>query len=124
MNIFLISPVRDITEEDMDNVKEYVTKMEKEGNVVYWPIRDTDQTDPIGIGICASNARAMRSADEIHIWFSRTSLGSIFDLGMFFMLQQLRPNEKRFIFVNKESFPDDMKGKSFTKLMRYLDTSL
>lgn len=90
--IFLISPVRMIDTETYDAISAYVAKLEVEGAKVYWPYRDTDQTDPHGWTICTRNRSAILDADEIHVWYhfwhdkDHASVGSIFDFGMIFAL--------------------------------------
>lgn len=120
MKTFLISPVRNINDEEHKKIKSYVEKLESEGHKVYWPIRDTNQNDNNGIKICRDNLTAIQFADEIHIWFNPTSSGSLFDLGAAFMwwISSACP---KFVFVNKEEFPDDLEGKSFIKVLKWLD---
>lgn len=84
--VFLISPVRNIAQETLEALGSYVAKLESEGVEVYWPYRDTDQTDPHGWTICCRNRSAILDANEIHIWYDKTSSGSIFDCGMVFAL--------------------------------------
>lgn len=84
--IFLISPVRMVTVVERADVGGYVERLESEGFEVYWPIRDTNQNDCVGIKICHKNLQAIADADEVHIWFNKASQGSIFDFGMAFAL--------------------------------------
>ena len=88
MNIFIICPVRNATDEQKKLVADYIKKKENEGNTVYYPARDTDQTDPIGFAICDENFKGMRDADEVHIFWDEKSSGSLFDLGMAFALRK------------------------------------
>lgn len=81
MHIFLISPVRNGTKEEHDLAALYVASMKMEGHTVYWPLRDTDQSDPVGKDICEDNIAAIRAADEVHIWWSPSTRGGLFDLG-------------------------------------------
>lgn len=73
--IFLICPVRygrKMTREQkktQQKIQHYVEKLEKADNEVYWPKRDTNQDDPIGLRICTDNAKGIIWADEIHIWW-------------------------------------------------------
>lgn len=91
MKIFLISPVRGFEEGDQEfqRIKSYVENLRKEGHTVHWPKYDTDQNDDIGTRICRDNGRAIIESDEIHIWWTGKSQGSIFDFGMAFMAQLL-----------------------------------
>lgn len=102
--VFLISPVRQITDEEKQAIAEYVQKLEADGYVVHWPIRDTKQDDPVGLRICKDNREAIISADEIHLWYSQTSSGSIFDLGMAFAL------EKKLVLATPIQTTDGVKG--------------
>jgi hypothetical protein len=88
MKIFLICPVRNVTTEQKQNIEAYVSSLETQGHVVHWPQRDTQQDDPIGTRICADNRQAIINADEIHAWWSSNSTGSLFDLGMAWMLRK------------------------------------
>lgn len=103
--IFLISPVRGLSPEDVIAIKNgqpaaikneeirkiysYVEKLEKEGHSVHWPIRNTNQDDSIGLRICSDNFQAADDADEIHIWWHPDSSGSKFDFGIAFALWKL-----------------------------------
>ncbi|MFY9462493.1 MAG: hypothetical protein WAP51_04825 [Candidatus Sungiibacteriota bacterium] len=83
---FLICPVRNSDPETQKAIAAYVEKQEAEGVEMYWPARDTDQTDPHGWTICSRNRSAILDANEIHIWYDAASTGSKFDLGMVFVL--------------------------------------
>lgn len=113
MKIFLISPVRRISKKERELIKKYVEKLEKEGHQVYWPIRDTNQADPIGLRICKDNRKAIKEANEIHIWWSENSRGSLFDFGMAFMAQLFMP-EKKFVLVNEVKTTPE---KSFSNVL-------
>src|SRR3989344_571400 len=102
--VFLISPVRQITDEEKQAIAEYVQNLEADGYVVHWPIRDTKQDDPVGLRICKDNMEAIVGADEIHLWYSVSSTGSIFDLGMAFAL------EKKLILATPIQTTDGVKG--------------
>jgi hypothetical protein len=81
MRIFLISPVRYGTEAENNLCAAYVASMEMEGHTVHWPLRDTEQSDPVGKDICEQNIEAIRAADEVHVWWCRSTGGGVFDLG-------------------------------------------
>lgn len=121
MKIFLISPVRNINEEEQVRIKAYVNFLESQDHIVHWPIRDTNQDDPIGIQICRDNFKAIYEADEIHVWLNPTSAGTGFDLGGAFMLWHQYPLLTKFVFVNKGDFPTDLGGKSFINVLKWLD---
>jgi hypothetical protein len=119
--IFLICPVRygdHITtkehKETQEKVRRYVEKLEKSGNKVHWPKRDTDQNDPVGLRICTDTASAIIWADEIHIWWDPRSEGSKLDFGMSFMCYIL--GSKKIVLAN----PEDVKPterKSFNNVL-------
>ncbi len=118
--IFIISPVRDRSEEDPDikEIREYVANL-REFHIVHWPYDTTDQKDPIGYNICMENAFGIegktnsfgiQKANEVHIWFDPESQGSVFDLGMAFVL-----NKPIYVinYARLEPTPD----KSFTNVL-------
>ncbi len=115
--IFLICPVRNMTEEERKKMEQYIKNLEKQGHKIHWPPRDTNQDDPIGLRICTDNARAIIEADEIHVWWNPDSKGSLFDLGMAFMLDVLRG--KKIILANPENI-DKTDSKSFNKVLLVL----
>lgn len=98
--IFLICPVRNVKPEVKKRIEAYVTQLEDEGYDVYWPARDTDQNDPVGITICETNRAAIERADAIHIWFDLQSQGSLFDIGMTFAF--LLTMQKRIVIANRD----------------------
>ena len=114
MQVFLICPVRNVEEEENKTIESYVLELESKGVSVYWPKRDTDQNDPIGYQICEANFEAIRSSDEVHIWWNPTSQGTLFDLGMAFALN------KKIHIVNSDSV-SPTESKSFTNLLLFLD---
>jgi hypothetical protein len=96
-DIFLICPVRNATEEQKIQMKNYILECEKAGFSIYYPDRDTDQNDSNGIRICRDNRKAMKSSKFVHLFWDRTSQGSLFDLGMAFMAS------KKLKIVNPET---------------------
>lgn len=94
MNVFLICPVRNATEEQKDALNKYIAGLEEWGCKVHYPARDTNQSGN-GVKICADNRRAIESADEVHIFFDPTSTGTMFDIGMAFALR------KKVVVVNE-----------------------
>ena len=88
MKIFLICPVRNVSSDEQALIADYVAWLEASGEFVYWPARDTDQSDAVGLKICASNRSAMETSDEVHVWWNPDSIGSVFDLGMAFALRK------------------------------------
>lgn len=112
--IFLICPVREITEEENQFLQDYIAKLESQGHKVYYPPRDTNQDDPIGLNICSENRKAIKEADEIHIYWSGKSEGSRFDFGMTFM------TEKPIVLINRDKIRRTP-YKSFQNVLLELD---
>lgn len=83
--IFIISAVRHSSTAYRENLENYVAALERVGNVVHLPHRDTDQT-ATSLGICTANMNAIKHADEVHIFYSSTSQGTFFDMGVAFGL--------------------------------------
>lgn len=81
-NVFLICPVRNVDDMTKSKIEAYVAHLENAGLSVYWPHRDTDQSDPVGVEICAANRAALENAQEVHVWYDPASEGSKFDIGM------------------------------------------
>ena len=101
--IFVICPVRSVTEETSDKIAAYIARLRTEGHEVYWPYLDNlhQDTDKVGITICEYNRKRMLMADEIHIWYDKNSTGSIFDIGMFFAFVHVG-DFKKFVIINRE----------------------
>jgi len=111
--IFLICPVRNATAEQKEKMEEYIKQQEQLGNKVYYPARDTNQFDDTGgWRICSDNKRAIREADEVHIFWDDKSVGSIFDLGVAFAFN------KKLIVVNPEAI-NTSNTKSFHNVIDY-----
>jgi hypothetical protein len=94
-DVFLICPVRNATDDQKAWMKGYIEQLEDAGMKVYYPARDTDQNDNIGFRICEDNRSAIFNSKEIHIFWDKDSQGSLFDLGMAFMMN------KPLVIVNK-----------------------
>jgi len=95
VNVFVICPVRDITEKEQVVIQQYIQELESKGHRVHYPPRDTNQNDPIGLNICKQNREAIAFADRIDIYWTSKSKGTLFDLGMAFALN------KRFKLINE-----------------------
>lgn len=79
---FLICPVRGITPDEYEAVREWVQAEEDAGRTIHWPERDTTQTDVEGgINICRQNVAAITQASTVVVWYNPGSSGSLFDLG-------------------------------------------
>jgi hypothetical protein len=106
MKGFLIAPVRGY---EPDHFKKIIEKLEASGIEMYWPARDTDQSDPDGYDICRQNATAIASADIIYVIWDGKSQGCLFDLGIAFALG------KRVVSME---MPPPTEGKSFQNMIR------
>jgi len=83
--IFIICSVRDASAEYRQKLEKYVEILERVGNAVHLPHRDTDQ-GATSLGICTANMNAITHSDEVHIFYSSTSQGTLFDMGVAFGL--------------------------------------
>ena len=108
MKVFLICPVRNASDEQKTEMVSYISDLEKVGSKVYYPARDTDQSDPTGYQICSDNFKGIENADEVHIFYDPKSAGSLFDLGMAFALG------KPLKIVNQV---EPTEGKSFSNMI-------
>lgn len=111
MKIFVIHPVREISEQWKDGLGEYVKSLEKQGHSVYDPIRDTNQNDNTGLTICETNRKAIEDTDEVHIAWDNKSTGCLFDIGITFALK------KRIKTITGYFPPINEHGKSFVKMI-------
>jgi len=121
IDIFLICPVRHVHGRTEAAIQKYVQELEKNGKVVYWPQRDTNQIDPTGgIRICRDNINAIIEAKEIHVWWNRPSVGSKFDLGgamtSIILLSQLTGEKKKIVIANPDNV-EATKNKSFENVL-------
>lgn len=89
MKIFMISPVREISDPLKDAIANQVNYYESLGHDVYWPHRDTNQSPEVNeksYQICRANKVAIENADEVYIIWDGKSQGCLFDLGIAFAL--------------------------------------
>ncbi len=112
--IFMICPVRDATDEEKGFLQDYMSQLESQGHKVHYPPRDTNQDDPIGLNICSENRQAIRDADEIHIYWTKKSKGTLFDIGMMFMA------EKPVVLINRVDI-EKTPHKSFQNVLLEID---
>ena len=115
--VFIIRPVRNVTEEVHAKVSAYVSDLEARGYAVYDPHRDNpyQETDNVGIKIIKHNRLQMDVAGEIHMWYEKTSTGSIFDIGMFFALVHVG-DFKKFVIINRDDIAPTAR-KSFENVI-------
>ena len=108
MNIYIICPVNNATEQQKEKLKAYKELLQTQGHTAYYPADDNphEETDDIGYIICEENRRATIEADEIHIFWDATSKGTLFDLGMAFALNKPLKivNFDELVFTEKKSF--------------------
>ena len=92
MNIYVICAVRNAAPEKVSRIRAYVEQQRSLGHHVHFPPDDAPQDDPTGVEICRVHLEAMKSADEVHIFWDVNSKGSHFDLGMAYALgKRLNP---------------------------------
>jgi len=108
--IFIIHPVRNISNEWRSGLYKFVEKLERRGNIVYFPIRDTNQEDETGYRICLQNMLALKNADIAYVAWDGKSQGVLFDLGMAFAFR--KP-----IKIIDGYFPPPTEGKSFQSMI-------
>jgi hypothetical protein len=80
--VYIICPVRMLTEDVKAQMDAYVAGLESFGHQVHYPPRDVDQTDPVGTHIVRAHRKAMRKATAVHVYWDASSFGSHVDLGM------------------------------------------
>lgn len=107
MRVFIIGPVRGADGPLRENLEAYTSTLESLGCQVHLPHRDTKQ-DARGLDICRQNRDAIERSDEVHVFYSSTSTGSHFDLGVAFALN------KRILVVKSEPYGE---GKSFPRML-------
>ena len=123
MNIAIICPVRGASKAFIKNVQSYVDELEADGHDVHFPHRDTNQLVS-GLEICRHNALNINCADEVHVFYTRESLGVHFDLGVAFLSAVLEGKPK-VVLVENDQYDD---GRSFARMLaewlRYGDISI
>lgn len=116
-DIFLISPVRNASAEENQQINKYIQDAEEAGVEIYWPKRHNpfQKTDPIGIKIINYNLKIMRGCKQIHYWYSKGSYGSFADL------QTTLALNKPLILVNKATIKET-NDKSYENVLLWLDS--
>jgi nucleoside 2-deoxyribosyltransferase len=104
---FVICTVRGASEEYKNKLEAFVQELESNGYNVHLPHRDTNQ-DVSGLDICTENCNAIREADVVFIFYSKTSQGTHFDMGCAFALK------KKLFVVENEEYGE---GKSFPRML-------
>ena len=88
MNIYVICPVRNQSDEQKLELENYKFKKEAEGDKVFLPHLDAPQKDISGVEIVRKEIEAINWADEVHLFWDSNSKGSHFDLGVAFALKK------------------------------------
>lgn len=106
---FLICPVRGADTSDSDEIVKQLESGEFDGQKwdIHYPPRDTDQEDDTGFRICEDNRKAIDDAERVFFVWDGKSQGSLFDLGMAFVLDMP---------LTCISLPVQTEGKSFQKM--------
>ena len=107
MKIFIICSVRGADDDYRKKLEEYVEQLEDNGHEVHLPHRDTDQ-NARGYDICRTNAKAIKNADEVHIFYNPESQGTHFDMGVAFALK------KTITVIENVKYE---KGKSYARML-------
>lgn len=89
--IFIICPVTQATKKDRTELLKYVQNLMSDGCIVHYPYTDTPQNE-IALNINRINTKAIRTSDEVHIFYNDKSRGTHFDLGHLFSLKELHKN--------------------------------
>ena len=96
MKRYILSPVTNVTPEEVEIIETWVEDREAEGHQTHLPWRDIYQEGLTGLGCCWGNLQAMEECDIVDVyWNPVNSPGSIFDLGMAFALG------KRWTLINE-----------------------
>jgi len=86
MVAFIISPVKNIQVKEICRIDDYIEKLKRKGfTKIHFPYKHTNQK-ATEVEICSQNRQAIIDSDEVFIYYSKDSVGSIFDLGMAFAL--------------------------------------
>ncbi len=124
---FLICTVRGADDKDKKFLEDYVSKAESDGKKIYYPARDTNQTDSSGgYQICLDNCDGMLSSRIVSIYWTEKSEGTRFDFGEAFLLHKTAG--KKIKLINRsdverivEKQKQNKIGKSFEMVVLKLD---
>ena len=112
MKVYIICPVRNIDKWQSEVIEDYVKGLEQKGYRVFYPQRDAPQNSKTGLEIVLAELEAIKSCDEVHIFWDINSKGSHFDLGMAIAL-----NKPLNLAL---SFMPDGNSKSYEKVIKAL----
>lgn len=82
MKAYFICPVRNATQDQIDECDKIVKKLESDGVSVHYPPRDVNQNCLTGVSIVKQHRTAMIDCDVVYVYWDSKSSGSHFDLGM------------------------------------------
>ena len=100
--LFLICPVRGASSAQQEIMEMYMKEMENKSYSIHIPHLHTVQTDILaGYTICLQNGIAIGESDTVHLYYDKSSQGSMFDLGMAYYL------EKPLVLINEEEIVFD-----------------
>lgn len=105
--VFIICTVRGASAEYKETLERYAQSLENMGISVHLPHCDTNQNAK-SIDICQENANAIKESDEVHIFYSSTSQGTQFDMGVAFAYN------KPIVVVQNEEYGN---GKSYPRMI-------
>ena len=114
MKVYIVCPVRHLTEDVRRRILEYVATLEARGNQVRCPFRDTDQSGD-GLSITVAHEQDILWADEIHVWWTPASEGSLWDVAQARMARYFQP-EKRIVIINADAIHPTPE-KSYTNVI-------
>jgi hypothetical protein len=113
--IYIVCPVRKLTGSEKELILKSVADLEKAGNEVRCPFRDTNQVDEIGLRIVGEHENDIFWADEVRVWWNPTSEGSLWDFAQYRMAKRFMPNKRLFI-INLDSV-SITEYKSYTNVL-------
>ena len=106
MKIYILCPVRKMTNEEKVFVENHIDELSKEHEVHSY--RDVEQNCETGSSIVLAHGKAIEECDEVHVFWNHESTGSHFDLGMAYAWK------KKIVFI--KLFKDN-EGKSYHKAL-------
>lgn len=110
MKIYILCPVRNVTDEQQAAIDSHAAALKAAGHEVHNPRYAVDQNCPTGYSICMGHLEAIREADEVHIFWDAQSYGSHTDLGSAMAL------DKRLKLIR--AFSVDGPSKSYLKVIQ------
>jgi hypothetical protein len=124
---FLICTVREADNIDKEFINDYLLLLRGQGKKVYYPANDTEQIDISGgYQICSDNCTAIENSKEVHVYWTKKSEGTKFDLGIAFY--EHKKYNKNIKLANRKQVEEivkeqrkERKGKSFEMILLKLD---